>query len=77
MVLPLAVDNNSHDDENAIRSKICSEEFLDNEALDSHWMDIHKKDNCCSEVMLVPSALIPLLIYKSWKPMCKSDTLWN
>ncbi|KAG7993858.1 hypothetical protein I3843_01G027000 [Carya illinoinensis] len=43
VVLPMAVDD-SHDDDNAIRCKICSEEFLDNEALGSHWMDIHIKE---------------------------------
>jgi hypothetical protein len=42
-LLPMAVDG-SHDDENTIRCKICSEEFLDDEALGGHWMDIHKKE---------------------------------
>ncbi|GMY11618.1 histone-lysine N-methyltransferase SUVR5 isoform X1 [Fagus crenata] len=42
-LLPMAVDV-SHDDENTIRCKICSEEFPDDEALGSHWMEIHKKE---------------------------------
>lgn len=42
-LLPMAVDG-SHDDENTIRCKICSEEFPDDDALGSHWMDIHKKE---------------------------------
>jgi len=42
-LLPMAVDG-SHDDENTIRCKYCSEEFLDDEALGGHWMDIHKKE---------------------------------
>lgn len=42
-LLPMAVDV-SHDDENTIRCKMCSEQFLDDEALGGHWMDIHKKE---------------------------------
>lgn len=44
-LLPIAGDGApDDDDENTIRCKICSEEFLDDEALGSHWMDIHKKE---------------------------------
>ncbi|XP_048334681.2 histone-lysine N-methyltransferase SUVR5 isoform X3 [Ziziphus jujuba] len=42
-LLPLVVDG-SHDDEKAIKCKICSEEFLDDQALGNHWMDNHKKE---------------------------------
>jgi len=42
-IFPLAV-NCSHDDENSIRCKICSKEFLDDKELGNHWMDNHKKE---------------------------------
>ncbi|KAJ7944359.1 Histone-lysine N-methyltransferase SUVR5 [Quillaja saponaria] len=41
--LPSAI-NDSFDNENAIKCKICSKEFLDDQALGSHWMDSHKKE---------------------------------
>ncbi|KAJ6919486.1 hypothetical protein NC651_013445 [Populus alba x Populus x berolinensis] len=42
-IFPLAI-NCSHDDENSIRCKICSKEFLDDKELGNHWMDNHKKE---------------------------------
>lgn len=42
-LLPWAVDG-SHDDGKTIKCKICSEEFLDDQALGTHWMDNHKKE---------------------------------
>uniref|UniRef100_A0A6N2N823 Histone-lysine N-methyltransferase n=1 Tax=Salix viminalis TaxID=40686 RepID=A0A6N2N823_SALVM len=42
-IFPLAIDC-SHDDENSIRCKICSKEFLDDKELGNHWMDNHKKE---------------------------------
>lgn len=42
-LLPWVVDG-SHDDEKIIKCKICSEEFLDDQALGTHWMDNHKKE---------------------------------
>ncbi|XP_051121071.1 histone-lysine N-methyltransferase SUVR5 [Andrographis paniculata] len=33
------------DQENAIKCKICSEKFVDDEALGRHWMDSHKKES--------------------------------
>ncbi|KAJ8764536.1 hypothetical protein K2173_006276 [Erythroxylum novogranatense] len=36
--------NASHDDETSIKCKICSKEFLNDQDLSSHWMDIHKKE---------------------------------
>lgn len=34
----------SHDDDKTIKCKICSEEFLNDQALGNHWMDNHKKE---------------------------------
>lgn len=36
--------NHSIDNENAIKCKICSTEFPDDQALGNHWMDSHKKE---------------------------------
>ncbi|XP_062102311.1 histone-lysine N-methyltransferase SUVR5 isoform X2 [Humulus lupulus] len=41
--LPRVTDGN-HDDEEAIKCKICLEEFLDDQALGNHLMDNHKKE---------------------------------
>ncbi|GAV68269.1 SET domain-containing protein/Pre-SET domain-containing protein [Cephalotus follicularis] len=41
--LPLATDS-SYDNETIIRCKICSEQFLDDQELGTHWMDNHKKE---------------------------------
>lgn len=43
LLLPSTV-NNSYDNENAIKCKICSTEFLDDQALGNHWMDSHHKE---------------------------------
>lgn len=42
-VRPLASDG-SHDNPNDIKCKICSDNFLDYQALGTHWMDTHKKE---------------------------------
>lgn len=42
-LLPWVVDDN-HENEKAIKCKICSEEFMDDQALGKHWMDNHKKE---------------------------------
>ncbi|KAL6273851.1 hypothetical protein ACE6H2_024543 [Prunus campanulata] len=42
-LLPWAVDDN-HDSEKAIKCKVCSQEFVDDQALGTHWMDNHKKE---------------------------------
>lgn len=42
-VMPLAI-LGSDDNQNTIRCKICSKEFLDDQALGTHWMDNHKKE---------------------------------
>ncbi|XP_050388132.1 histone-lysine N-methyltransferase SUVR5 [Argentina anserina] len=42
-MLPWVEDDN-HDDETAIKCKICSEEFMDEQELGTHWMDNHKKE---------------------------------
>ena len=36
--------NDSIDNENAIKCKICSAEFSDDQTLGNHWMDSHKKE---------------------------------
>ncbi|KAK7250849.1 hypothetical protein RIF29_33575 [Crotalaria pallida] len=36
--------NDSVDDENAIKCKICSAQFPDDQALGNHWVDSHKKE---------------------------------
>ncbi|KAE8686006.1 Histone-lysine N-methyltransferase SUVR5 [Hibiscus syriacus] len=41
--LPLAV-NDSFDDDRAIKCKICSVEFSDDQQLSTHWMENHKKE---------------------------------
>ncbi|XP_038700350.1 histone-lysine N-methyltransferase SUVR5 isoform X1 [Tripterygium wilfordii] len=43
MPLQLAVDG-SYESESSIKCKICSQEFLDDQQLGSHWMDNHKKE---------------------------------
>ncbi|KAI4314897.1 hypothetical protein L6164_027760 [Bauhinia variegata] len=42
-LLPSTVDD-SFDNENVVKCKLCSAEFLDDQALGSHWMDNHKKE---------------------------------
>ncbi|XP_027361259.1 histone-lysine N-methyltransferase SUVR5-like isoform X2 [Abrus precatorius] len=42
-LLPFAT-NDSFDNENAIKCKICSADFPDDQALGNHWMDSHKKE---------------------------------
>ncbi|KAL5752788.1 hypothetical protein ACOSQ2_023295 [Xanthoceras sorbifolium] len=42
-ILPLAVDVTCEDDK-AIRCKICSQVFLNDQELGTHWMDNHKKE---------------------------------
>ncbi|KAI4327534.1 hypothetical protein L6164_019983 [Bauhinia variegata] len=41
--LPSTVDD-SFDNDNVIKCKLCSAEFLDDQTLGSHWMDSHKKE---------------------------------
>ncbi|KAK2987494.1 hypothetical protein RJ640_012153 [Escallonia rubra] len=42
---PAPVANDSdHDNETVIRCKICSQKFVDDQALGAHWMDSHKKE---------------------------------
>ncbi|KAI3452104.1 hypothetical protein Pfo_008769 [Paulownia fortunei] len=41
--IPVQTSNDS-DHENVIKCKICSEKFLDDQALGTHWMDCHKKE---------------------------------
>ncbi|XP_057980671.1 histone-lysine N-methyltransferase SUVR5 [Malania oleifera] len=41
--MPLAIES-GHDIDDTIRCKICSEEFIDDQALGTHWMDNHKKE---------------------------------
>ncbi|KAK9285293.1 hypothetical protein L1049_024484 [Liquidambar formosana] len=43
VVMPLAIDG-SHDIQNTIMCKLCSEEFLDDQVLGTHWMDNHRKE---------------------------------
>ncbi|KAG8384504.1 hypothetical protein BUALT_Bualt04G0124800 [Buddleja alternifolia] len=42
--IPIQTSNNSEQDENVIKCKICSEKVFDNQALGTHWMDSHKKE---------------------------------
>lgn len=42
-MLPLT-DDGSNNDEKVIKCKICSEEFVSDQVLGSHWMDRHKKE---------------------------------
>ncbi|TKY70507.1 Histone-lysine N-methyltransferase SUVR5 [Spatholobus suberectus] len=42
-LLPSTI-NANYDKENAIKCKICSAEFPDDQALGNHWMDSHKKE---------------------------------
>ncbi|KHN36168.1 Histone-lysine N-methyltransferase SUVR5 [Glycine soja] len=42
-LLPSTI-NDNYDEENAIKCKICSAEFPDDQALGNHWMDSHKKE---------------------------------
>lgn len=37
-------DSQEQDDDKAIKCKICSQEFLDDQALGNHWMENHKKE---------------------------------
>ncbi|RDX66736.1 Histone-lysine N-methyltransferase SUVR5, partial [Mucuna pruriens] len=39
-----STDNESFDDENAIKCKICCVKFPDDQTLGNHWMDNHKKE---------------------------------
>ncbi|XP_028058530.1 histone-lysine N-methyltransferase SUVR5-like isoform X2 [Camellia sinensis] len=41
--IPVATDS-EHDRQNTIKCKICSEKFLDDQVLGTHWMDNHKKE---------------------------------
>ncbi|KAK4416270.1 Histone-lysine N-methyltransferase SUVR5 [Sesamum alatum] len=44
-LIPVSVQtSNDSDQENVIKCKICSEKFLDDQALGTHWMDSHKKE---------------------------------
>ncbi|XP_058760231.1 histone-lysine N-methyltransferase SUVR5-like isoform X1 [Vicia villosa] len=43
LLLPPTI-NQSCDDENAIKCKICSTQFPDDQTLGNHWMDSHKKE---------------------------------
>ncbi|XP_059645176.1 histone-lysine N-methyltransferase SUVR5 isoform X2 [Cornus florida] len=43
-VLIPVVSDSEHDIENSIKCKICSEKFVDDQALGTHWMDSHKKE---------------------------------
>ncbi|KAA8531784.1 hypothetical protein F0562_006499 [Nyssa sinensis] len=43
-VLIPAANDSDHDLENSIKCKICSEKFLDDRALGTHWMENHKKE---------------------------------
>ncbi|KAE9614368.1 putative histone-lysine N-methyltransferase transcription factor C2H2 family [Lupinus albus] len=43
LLLPSTI-NDNFDDENAIKCKICSAQFPDNQTLGNHWMDNHKKE---------------------------------
>ncbi|KAL3616441.1 hypothetical protein CASFOL_039831 [Castilleja foliolosa] len=43
--IPVQISNDtSNDHENAIKCKICYENFADDQALGTHWMDQHKKE---------------------------------
>lgn len=41
--VPMAI-GNDHDDENIMKCKICSEKFLDDQALGTHFLEHHKKE---------------------------------
>nr|URM60682.1 C2H2 family protein [Gymnema sylvestre] len=41
--VPIAIDKD-HDDENILKCKICSEKFLDDHALGTHFLEHHKKE---------------------------------
>ncbi|CAL0312760.1 unnamed protein product [Lupinus luteus] len=43
LLLP-STSNDNFDDENAIKCKICSAQFPDDQTLGNHWMDNHKKE---------------------------------
>ncbi|CAK9185457.1 unnamed protein product [Ilex paraguariensis] len=43
IVIPM-VNNGDNDNENVIKCKMCSEKFLDDQALGTHWMGTHKKE---------------------------------
>ncbi|KAL2552094.1 Histone-lysine N-methyltransferase SUVR5 [Forsythia ovata] len=40
----LVCNDKDQDSENVIKCKICSDKFLDDQALGTHWMDSHKKE---------------------------------
>ncbi|KAK4393383.1 Histone-lysine N-methyltransferase SUVR5 [Sesamum angolense] len=44
LIPALVQTSNDSDQENVIKCKICSEKFLDDQALGTHWMDSHKKE---------------------------------
>lgn len=43
VTVPMAVENDQKN-ENITKCKLCSEKFLDDQALGTHWMDHHKKE---------------------------------
>ncbi|XP_027151736.1 histone-lysine N-methyltransferase SUVR5 isoform X1 [Coffea eugenioides] len=43
VTVPMVVENDQNN-ENSIKCKLCSENFLDDQTLGTHWMDHHKKE---------------------------------